>query len=90
MGSSDNIHISRTQDVNFNTNIDVNNDQKYQNIAKNNNKNATVASKNGKKYYFLHCSGTKSIKEENKVYFDNQTHAEKAGYTIASGCKPLP
>lgn len=47
-----------------------------------------VASKNGKRYHFLHCSGTKQIKEENKIVFGSPAEAEMAGYTLALNCKP--
>ncbi len=46
-----------------------------------------VASKNGKLYYTLNCAGVKRIKEENKVYFDSASDAEKLGLTKASSCK---
>lgn len=45
-----------------------------------------VASKNGSRYHFLWCSGAKQIKEENKVYFDSETEAISAGYTLAANC----
>jgi len=45
-----------------------------------------VASKNGKKYYPLSCSGAGRIKEGNKVYFDTQQEAEDAGYSKAANC----
>lgn len=47
-----------------------------------------VASKNGERYHFLHCSGAKQIKEENKIVFKSPTEAEAAGYTLALNCKP--
>ena len=46
-----------------------------------------VASKNGKLYYGVSCSGASRIKEENKVWFATATDAEKSGYTYASSCK---
>lgn len=46
-----------------------------------------VASKNGKLYYPINCSGAKRIKEENKVWFATNIDAEKSGYTISSSCK---
>jgi hypothetical protein len=46
-----------------------------------------VASKNGTKYYYLHCSGVGRIKEENRVYFDSFQEAESAGYEIAKNCQ---
>ena len=48
-----------------------------------------VASKSGTKYHYPWCSGAKSIKEENKVYFDNIEAARAAGYTPAGNCKGL-
>ena len=46
-----------------------------------------VASKNGTKYYPLGCSGIDRIKEENKIYFENETEAVASGRTKASTCK---
>lgn len=45
-----------------------------------------VASKNGTKYYFLHCSGVNRIKDENKVYFRSENEAQIRGLKPASGC----
>lgn len=47
-----------------------------------------VASKNGAKYHYPHCSGAKRIKEENKIVFKTPAEAESAGYTIAVNCSP--
>lgn len=47
-----------------------------------------VVSKNGTKYHYLHCSGAKQIKEENKIVFASPSLAESAGYTLAANCKP--
>lgn len=46
-----------------------------------------VASKNGKMYYSLGCSGAKRIKPENEVWFSTSDDAEKAGYTKSTTCK---
>jgi len=46
-----------------------------------------VASKNGKMYYSLGCSGAKRIKAENEVWFSSAEDAEKSGYTKATSCK---
>jgi hypothetical protein len=46
-----------------------------------------VASKNGTKYYYSHCSGVGRIKEENRLYFDSFQEAESAGYEIAKNCQ---
>ena len=46
-----------------------------------------VASKNGKMYYSLGCSGAKRIKPENEVWFSTTEDAEKSGYNMSSTCK---
>ncbi|HQF41251.1 MAG TPA: hypothetical protein PLY95_01480 [Candidatus Paceibacterota bacterium] len=46
-----------------------------------------VASKRGKKYHYLWCSGAKTIKEENKIYFATEVEAEQAGYVLAANCQ---
>jgi deoxyribonuclease-1 len=46
-----------------------------------------VASKNGTKYHLVNCSGAKSIKEENKIWFASEADAQAAGYTRAGNCK---
>lgn len=50
-------------------------------------KGEIVASKNGKKYYFVWCSGASNIKESNKRYFNSEVLAQKAGYILANNCK---
>lgn len=45
-----------------------------------------VASKNSDKYHFTWCSGAKRIKEENKIWFENESAAQTAGYTKAGNC----
>lgn len=47
---------------------------------------AYVASKNGSKYHLAWCSGAQRIKEENKIYFNSQEEAERAGYAPAANC----
>ena len=49
---------------------------------------SVVASKNGARYHYPHCSGAKQIKEENKIVFPTPAAAEAAGYTLAANCKP--
>ncbi|MBX4195861.1 hypothetical protein KW796_02820 [Candidatus Parcubacteria bacterium] len=46
---------------------------------------SVFASSKGKRYYYPGCRNT--ISEKNKVTFATETMAEKAGYTLASGCK---
>lgn len=45
-----------------------------------------IASKSGTKYHLLNCSGAKSIKEENKLYFSSEELAKSAGYLPAANC----
>ena len=45
-----------------------------------------IASRNGTKYHLPTCSGAKSIKEENKIYFNSIEEAKAAGYTPAANC----
>jgi hypothetical protein len=63
-----------------------------------NNKNSTATSQNsdgknyfassrGSKYYTLGCSAGKSIKMENRVYFETSEEAESAGYERSGSCK---
>lgn len=46
------------------------------------------ASKNGAKFYYDNCSGGKSIKTENKIWFETENEAKAAGYTLAANCTP--
>ncbi len=46
-----------------------------------------VASKNGKLYYSIGCSGAKRISPANELWFASSLEAEKAGYTLSSSCK---
>ncbi|MEK7113791.1 MAG: hypothetical protein AAB873_03120 [Patescibacteria group bacterium] len=45
------------------------------------------ASSRGSKYYSLGCSGGKTIKEENKIFFTTKEEAEGAGYALSDSCK---
>lgn len=55
----------------------------------NKNSGVVIASKTGKKYHFPWCTGAKSIKEDNKIWFNSIDDARKAGYTPAQNCKGL-
>lgn len=46
-----------------------------------------VASSRGSKYYFVWCSGAKTLSETNKVYFESEESAQSAGYTLSTTCK---
>jgi hypothetical protein len=48
-----------------------------------------VASKSGTKYHAPWCSGAKSIKESNRIWFATTAEARAAGYEPASNCKGL-
>jgi hypothetical protein len=45
------------------------------------------ASKRGHKYYPAGCAAGKTIKMENRVYFDTRAQAEAAGYELSSSCR---
>jgi len=51
------------------------------------NEKRYVASKNGKMYYSLGCSGAKRIKPENEIWFNSKEDAEKSGFTLSAMCK---
>lgn len=46
-----------------------------------------VASKNGKLYYSVGCSGAKRISAKNEIWFATSSEAEKAGFTLSASCK---
>ncbi len=48
---------------------------------------AFFASSKGSKYYSLGCSAGKTIKLENRVYFDTREQAESAGYELSASCR---
>lgn len=48
-----------------------------------------VASKSGSTYHFPWCPGAKKIGDANKIWFDSQIEAERAGYKKALNCKGL-
>jgi len=45
------------------------------------------ASNRGTKYYSISCSAGKTIKEENRIYFNTSTEAQNAGYELSSACR---
>jgi len=45
------------------------------------------ASNRGTKYYSFGCSAGKTIKQENRIYFNTREEAEKAGYELSSSCQ---
>ncbi len=45
-----------------------------------------AASRNGTRYYYLHCSGIARINEENLLFFKSSQHAQFSGYLRAANC----
>ena len=45
------------------------------------------ASSKGSKYYPVGCAAGKSLKQENRIYFDTREAAETAGYQLSSSCR---
>jgi len=45
-----------------------------------------VASIHSDKYHFPWCSGASTIKDSNKIFFENETAALAAGYVLAGNC----
>ncbi|MCR4279750.1 MAG: hypothetical protein NUV78_03375 [Candidatus Zambryskibacteria bacterium] len=52
------------------------------------NSTSVVASKNGTKYHYPHCSSAKRILDANKIVFASPQAAEASGYTLAANCRP--
>ena len=48
-----------------------------------------VASKLGSAYHFPWCAGAIKISEKNKIWFNSEIEAQKAGYSPAKKCKGL-
>jgi hypothetical protein len=48
-----------------------------------------VASKKGKKYHYIWCSGAGRISAKNRRYFSTAEEAKNAGYTLASNCEAV-
>ena len=47
----------------------------------------TSKASSSKKYHFTWCPGAKKIKETNKLWFANESLAQKSGYTLAGNCQ---
>ena len=50
-------------------------------------KNQFFASSRGNKYYHLGCTGGKTLKKENIIYFNTEQEAVGAGYEKSNSCK---
>ncbi len=56
-------------------------------IDTNSRRKMYVASKNGKLYYGVNCSGANRIKIENQMWFATTLEAEDSGFSKAASCK---
>ncbi|KKU53151.1 MAG: hypothetical protein A3F26_02390 [Candidatus Ryanbacteria bacterium RIFCSPHIGHO2_12_FULL_47_12b] len=45
-----------------------------------------IASRNGSKYYPAGCASINRIKTENKIYFNDEASAQKAGFEPSTQC----
>ena len=63
------------------------NDLKSQNTTPIDKRVVVSKASTTKKYHFVWCPGAKKIKETNKLWFDNESLAQKAGYTLAGNCQ---
>ncbi len=48
-----------------------------------------VAARSGSVYYYPWCAGVSKISPANKVWFESEAAAKKAGYAPAKNCKGL-
>jgi len=55
--------------------------------ASQNNEKGFFASNRGSKYYPVGCDAGKSLKQENRIYFNTREEAVAAGYELSSSCK---
>ncbi len=65
----------------------VNSSSLLQNTKTTSSAKTFFASSRGSKYYSIGCSGGKTIKQENRIYFNTNTEAENAGYELSASCK---
>ncbi len=73
--------ISSAKYSNILQNDKISTEKKLDSVRKN-----FFASNRGSKYYPLGCSAGKSIKQENRIYFDTSEKAEVAGYELSQSC----
>ncbi len=57
------------------------------NISQSQGSGNFFASSKGSKYYSISCSAGKTIKQENRIYFNTAVDAEKAGFELSSSCR---
>lgn len=89
LGRISNNNTTKYENVKIITNMDTSkarssiNTQNVTNLAVNGN---YVASKNGKLYYTVGCSGASRLSEKNKIYFNTEQEAIDEGYILAAAC----
>jgi len=86
-GGDKNVDLAITEEENLLNNQNVNNSRILTTPSTRSEEKRYVASKNGKMYYSLGCSGAKRIKPENEVWFSTKEDAEKSGFVLSSTCK---
>ncbi len=70
-----------TKNTNLNTTNQTNISKKTKNEIQ------VIASKKGKTYYYLWCTGYNRIKKSNQKIFKNEEEAKKNGLRLAKNCK---
>ena len=66
--------------------ISVSEDDDTTNTESSEEKGDIVASSRGSKYYYVYCSGAKTLSESNKIYFSSEEEAESNGYSLSTSC----
>lgn len=80
-----NDQVVTISDNNILLNSEIEKNIKY--TSENSKEKRYVASKNGKLYYTIGCSGSQRISVKNQIWFASILDAEKSGYSFSSSCK---
>lgn len=71
-----------------NANLGQNEPQNEIRVSNNSNTvKAYFASSRGRKYYHLGCTGGKTLKEQNIIWFSSEEEARGAGYELSTSCR---
>ncbi len=68
------------------TKVNIETEESKMNSIADLQKGDIVASSRGSKYYYVYCSGAKSLSEANKIYFSSEEEAEANGYSLSTSC----
>lgn len=71
--------------IEYDSSIEITKDDLLKEFITENGGGDIYASKNGTKYYFNWC-GNNRIKDENKIYFENEDRAREEGYELSANC----